>query len=71
MRPIAYSDRPLDLGDGKALMPPSALARLVAALEPRSGERALVVGTGNGYAAKVLETLGLAVDRRRGRRTPG
>ena len=63
LRAIAYSDRPLDLGDGKAMMPPSALASLVAALEPRAGERALVVGSGNAYAAKVLEALGLQVDR--------
>lgn len=62
VQPIAYSDRPLDLGDGKALMPPASLARLIAELQPRPGERALVVGSGNEYAAKVLETLGLTVD---------
>jgi protein-L-isoaspartate(D-aspartate) O-methyltransferase len=62
VRPLAYSDRPLDLGDGKALMPPAALASLVTALEPHAGERALVVGSGNGYAARVLEALGLKVD---------
>ena len=61
-RPLAYMDRPLDLGDGKAMMPPAALGRLVMELEPRPGERALVVGSGNGYAAKVLEALGLSVD---------
>ena len=62
LRPLAYSDRTLDLGDGEALMPPSALAALVSALEPMPGERALVVGSDNGYAARVLETLGLEVD---------
>jgi protein-L-isoaspartate(D-aspartate) O-methyltransferase len=62
VRPLAYSDRPLDLGDGKALMPPAALAKLVTELEPRQGERALVVGSGNGYAARILETLGLDTD---------
>ena len=62
VRPLAYSDRPLDLGNGQAMMAPAALASLVAALEPRSGERALVVGSGNGYAAGVLEALGLQVD---------
>jgi len=63
LRSLAYSDRALDLGGGKAMMPPSALASLVTALEPRSGERALVVGPGNGYAARVLEALGLRVDQ--------
>jgi protein-L-isoaspartate(D-aspartate) O-methyltransferase len=62
VRPLAYSDRPLDLGDGKAMMPPAALGRLVMELEPRAGERALVVGSGNGYAANVLQALGLEVD---------
>jgi len=62
LRALAYSDRALDLGGGKALMPPSALASLVSALDPRPGERALVVGSGNAYAARVLEALGLDVD---------
>src|SRR5437868_5393274 len=59
MRALAYSDRPLGLGNGQALMPPAALARLLTEIEPRAGERALVVGSGNHYAAKVLEALGL------------
>lgn len=59
---LAYSDRPLDLGGGKALMPPAALAKLITELQPRPGERALIVGSGNDYAARVLETLGMAVD---------
>lgn len=62
VRSIAYSDRPLDLGDGHALMPPAALAGLLTELKPRAGERALVVGSGNAYAARVLEALGLEVD---------
>ena len=62
LKPLAYSDRPLELGEGKAIMPPAALARLVMELEPRAGERALVVGPANGYAASVLGALGLEVD---------
>jgi protein-L-isoaspartate(D-aspartate) O-methyltransferase len=62
VRPLAYSDRPLSLGDGKALMPPAALAKLLTELEPRRGERALVVGSGNAYATRVLEALGVKVD---------
>ena len=61
-RAAAYFDRPVDLGEGKALMPPAALGRLIMELEPRPGERALVVGPGNGYATKVLEQLDLTVD---------
>ena len=66
VRPLAYGDRPLDLGGGKALMPPAALARLLSELQPRPGERALVVGTGNGYAPAVLQAIGLAVDTAEG-----
>ena len=61
LRPLAYSDRPLDLGNGKALMAPAALAKLLTELEPQAGERALLVGT-NEYAARVLEALGLDVE---------
>ena len=61
-RAIAYSDRPVDLGHGRALMAPAALAKLLTELEPRPGERALVIGSGNGYAARVLEALGLDVE---------
>lgn len=62
MRALAYSDRPLDLGGGKALMPPAALAKLITELQPRAGEGALVVGPAPDYAARVLESMGLAVD---------
>src|SRR5215218_1325814 len=51
LRPLAYSDRPLDFGKGQSMMAPAALARLLGELEPRAGERALVVGSDNGYAA--------------------
>lgn len=62
VQPLAYSDRPLDLGEGKAMMPPAALARIIMELQVRAGEHALVVGPAGGYAAKVLEALGLNVD---------
>lgn len=71
MRPLAYSDRPLDLGDGKALMPPAALAQLITELHPGPGERALVVGSGNGYAARVLETVGIEVEQAAGHHSAG
>ena len=71
LQPLAYSDRPLDLGDGKAMMPPAALAKLITELEPRPGERALIVGAGSDYAATVLKTLGLEVDTARDHRSAG
>ncbi len=43
-RAFAYMDRPIVLGQGRAMMPPAALGRLLGELLPRAGERALVVG---------------------------
>ena len=45
----------------RALAPPAATGRLLSELEPRRGERALVVGAGTGYSAALLDTLGLKV----------
>lgn len=58
---LAYADRSVPLGEGKALAPPAALGLLLDALLPVAGERALVVANGSGYSAAVLEALGLAV----------
>jgi protein-L-isoaspartate(D-aspartate) O-methyltransferase len=56
---LAYFDRPLRLAGGRAMMPPAALGRLLSELAPRTGERALVVGSGTGYAAALLEAIGV------------
>ena len=60
-RAMAYSDRPLPLAEGRAMMPPAALGRLLSELAPRPGERALVVGSGTGYAAALLRAIGVDV----------
>jgi protein-L-isoaspartate(D-aspartate) O-methyltransferase len=60
-RASAYGDRPVALGDGRSMMAPAALGRLLSELAPRAGERALVVGAGSGYAAALLERIGLTV----------
>jgi protein-L-isoaspartate(D-aspartate) O-methyltransferase len=49
------------IGEGRSLMPPAALGRLLTEAEPRPGERALVVGSGTGYSAAVLREAGLDV----------
>src|ERR1041384_2550882 len=54
---VAYLDDDLELIRGRYLMEPMVMARLLQALEPRSGERALDVATGYGYAAAVLGQL--------------
>lgn len=60
-RALAYGDRPVPLGNGRALAPPAVTGRLLNELDPRTGERALVVGAGSGYSAALLDVLGLKV----------
>lgn len=58
---LAYFDRPLKIAEGRSMMPPAALGRLLSELAPKAGERALVVGSGSGYSAAVLKAIGLDV----------
>lgn len=60
-RALAYFDRPLKIAEGRTMMPPAALGRLLSELAPKPGERALVVGSGTGYSAAVLKAVGLDV----------
>jgi protein-L-isoaspartate(D-aspartate) O-methyltransferase len=60
-RALAYFDRPLKIAEGRAMMPPAALGRLLSELAPTAGERALVVGSGTGYSAAVLRAIGAEV----------
>jgi protein-L-isoaspartate(D-aspartate) O-methyltransferase len=60
-RSFAYVDRPIQFGDGRAMMPPASLGRLLSELAPRAGERALVVGAASGYSAALLAAIGLEV----------
>ena len=61
LKPSAYADRALALGGGRFLPAPDVLGRLLTQLQPRPGQRALVVGAASGYSAAVLERIGLAV----------
>ena len=58
---LAYLDRSVPLGRGRALNPPMATGRLLTEAHPQPGERALVVGAGGGYAAALLAEIGLDV----------
>src|SRR5258708_37645061 len=57
MRSVAYADDDVPLGDGRYLMEPMVLARLIQALQPRPADRALVVASGRGYGAALLARL--------------
>jgi protein-L-isoaspartate(D-aspartate) O-methyltransferase len=57
----AYMDRSIPLSGGRVLTEPRVIARLIQSLVPLRGEKALVIGAGTGYAAAILERIGLAV----------
>ena len=61
-KPLAYVDRSVPLGEGRALPAAPVLGLLLTALAPVRGERALLVGAGTGYAAAVLKEMGISVD---------
>jgi protein-L-isoaspartate(D-aspartate) O-methyltransferase len=53
----AYGDDDIDLGGGRHLVEPLALAKLIQAAAPQQGEVGLVLGCGTGYSAAVLSRL--------------
>ncbi len=58
---LAYADEDVPLGEGRFLMEPMVLARLVQLAAIRDGDHALVVGAGVGYGAALLEACGARV----------
>lgn len=57
LRSVAYADDDVPLGNGRYLMEPMVLARLIQALQPRPEDRAMVVASGRGYGAALLARL--------------
>lgn len=53
-RSLAYADRELEVAEGRCLMRPHDLARLIHALDPQPHERALELAGATGYGAAVL-----------------
>jgi protein-L-isoaspartate(D-aspartate) O-methyltransferase len=58
LAPLAYADQDVPLGQGRFMLQPMAIARLVQLAAPTPGERALVVGAGTGYGAALLAACG-------------
>lgn len=57
LRPHAYDDGPLPIGDGQTISQPYIVALMTAALGLKGGERVLEIGTGSGYGAAVLAEI--------------
>ena len=61
VKAFAYIDRPVDLGNGRALAQPGPLARILQLALPVAGEKVLVVGGASGYTAALLNEIGCKV----------
>jgi len=57
LRSVAYADDDVPLGNGRFLMEPMVLARLIQTLQPQPDDKALVVASGRGYGAALLSRL--------------
>jgi protein-L-isoaspartate(D-aspartate) O-methyltransferase len=54
---VAYTDGDIELGNGRALLKPMVLAKLIEAAQVRSDEHVLDVGCATGYSSAVLARL--------------
>ncbi len=61
-RGVAFADAPIPIGHGQHMLPPALEGRILQALAPVRGERALEIGTGSGYFAACLAELTGTVD---------
>jgi len=50
----AYSDHPLNIGEGQTISQPLIVAMMTAQLRLKGGEKILEIGTGSGYQAAIL-----------------
>jgi protein-L-isoaspartate(D-aspartate) O-methyltransferase len=57
----AYQDYPLPIGHGQTISQPYIVALMTEFLDPHPGDRILEIGTGSGYQAAVIATMGAAV----------
>lgn len=57
MRGAAYADTAVDLGDGRSLLEPRTLAKLLDALAIEADELVLDIGCGLGYSAAVIARM--------------
>lgn len=57
MRPYAWDDRPLPIGNGQTISAPHMYAIMLETAEIKPGYRVLEIGTGSGYGAALLSFL--------------
>jgi len=59
---VAFADAPIPIGHGQCMLAPALEGRILQALAPVRGERALEIGTGSGFFAACLAHLTGSVD---------
>ncbi|MCK4836528.1 MAG: protein-L-isoaspartate(D-aspartate) O-methyltransferase [Candidatus Aminicenantes bacterium] len=57
LRGKAYADHPLPIGEGQTISQPYVVALMTEALQLKSTDRVLEIGTGSGYQAAVLAEI--------------
>ena len=60
-RHLSFVDTRIPLGDNQVMLEPKISARMIEALELEPGHRVLEVGTGSGYTAALMASLGAQV----------
>ncbi len=61
MRAVAYMDQPIDLGEGREILAPRTLGRMLEAINIQPNELVLVIGAEFGYATAIIAQLAEAV----------
>lgn len=61
LRNLAYADCALPIGEGQTISQPYIVAKMTELLDPRPGDKVLEIGTGSGYQAALLATMGCIV----------
>ena len=57
LKEVAYSDRPLPIGEGQTISQPYIVAFMTEQLNLKGGEKVLEIGTGSGYQAAILAEI--------------
>ena len=56
-RALAFADMNIPIGDGQVMMQPKVEARMIQALDLKSTDKVLEIGTGTGYTTALLASL--------------
>ena len=58
---LAYSDCALPIGEGQTISQPYIVAKMTDLLDPKPNDKVLEIGTGSGYQAALLASMGCMV----------